>query len=387
MSLTNIRRQLGPVRKRVNDYINEINITLEKDEKHRFFELRTKLVAAIKYHEAILEKLSNYDAANEDEEETLQKELTHCTNLSMDANEAREILDEKIDEVDKRAAMSFVKQQEKLDREIEKLKVETEFTRQKMEHFNNDEKKNGQQVRLPKIELPHFDGNITSWTSFWDSFNSLIHSNEKLAKIDKFNYLIACLKGGAKDYMKGFSLSNAQYDEAITYIKERYDDREFIIHHHYDILSDLNRSKNTTEELRCTINKIETNLRSLQSLGEDVETRQLVSLIKSKFPAEFTLKLEETRPDEWTVAELRKRVNKLITAREKSSITNSELLQEDQTHSYAGEGLLNKDIKTIRCIFCSKSHWSDECQKYKAIDERKNQIKGKCFNCFSSKHK
>ncbi len=30
-------------------------------------------------------------------------------------------------------------------------------------------------VRLPKITMQPFDGDVTNWTSFWDSFDSAIH--------------------------------------------------------------------------------------------------------------------------------------------------------------------------------------------------------------------
>ena len=41
--------------------------------------------------------------------------------------------------------------------------------------------------RLPKITLPRFNGDVTKWNTFWDSFDSAIHSNTDIANIDKFN--------------------------------------------------------------------------------------------------------------------------------------------------------------------------------------------------------
>lgn len=52
---------------------------------------------------------------------------------------------------------------------------------------------------------------------------------------------------------------------------------------------------------------------------------------------------------------------------------------------YAGEMLLNKDDK-VRCVFCGLNHWADECQKYKTVQQRKNQLTGRCFVCLSSNH-
>ena len=35
---------------------------------------------------------------------------------------------------------------------------------------------------LPKITLSTFQGNVTNWTSFWESFNSAVHENNKISK-------------------------------------------------------------------------------------------------------------------------------------------------------------------------------------------------------------
>ena len=46
------------------------------------------------------------------------------------------------------------------------------------------------QVKLPKLSIKKFNGELTKWVTFWDSFNSSIHTNPKLSSVDKFNYLI-----------------------------------------------------------------------------------------------------------------------------------------------------------------------------------------------------
>ena len=51
--------------------------------------------------------------------------------------------------------------------------------------------------RLPKIVLAKFKGEVTQFQSFWDSFESTVHLNPVLTKIDKFNYLTSLLEGTA----------------------------------------------------------------------------------------------------------------------------------------------------------------------------------------------
>ena len=44
-------------------------------------------------------------------------------------------------------------------------------------------------TRLPKLQLTKFKGQVTKWNSFWDSFESAVHNNHEISKIDKFSYL------------------------------------------------------------------------------------------------------------------------------------------------------------------------------------------------------
>ena len=47
-------------------------------------------------------------------------------------------------------------------------------------------------VRLPKVSVKPFSGDITQWNTLWDSFMSAIHDNHALSDVDKFNYLRSC---------------------------------------------------------------------------------------------------------------------------------------------------------------------------------------------------
>ena len=49
-------------------------------------------------------------------------------------------------------------------------------------------------VKLPGLTLQPFDGELTMWTPFWDSFKAAVHDNRALSDIDKFNYLRGLLQ-------------------------------------------------------------------------------------------------------------------------------------------------------------------------------------------------
>ena len=75
--------------------------------------------------------------------------------------------------------------------------------------------------------LSSFDGKFKEWSTFWDSFESAIHSNQSLKSVEKFSYLRASLQVSAAATINGLNLSSANY-AAVTLLKERYGDSQKI---------------------------------------------------------------------------------------------------------------------------------------------------------------
>lgn len=61
-------------------------------------------------------------------------------------------------------------------------------------------------AKLPKLVLPKFRGEVTTWMGFWYSYKSAVHDNVNLSKIDKFNYLRSLLEGAASQAIQGLAL-------------------------------------------------------------------------------------------------------------------------------------------------------------------------------------
>lgn len=85
-------------------------------------------------------------------------------------------------------------------------------------------------VKLPKIDVPMFDGELLSWQTFWEQFSIAIDGRSDLSTTEKLVYLRNSLKdGSAKTMIEGLSHSGDQYGEAITSLKSRYN-RPRLIH-------------------------------------------------------------------------------------------------------------------------------------------------------------
>ena len=48
---------------------------------------------------------------------------------------------------------------------------------------------------LPKISLPRFNGDVTKFQHFWQSFRCAIDENQCLSNVHKLNYLVNSLEG------------------------------------------------------------------------------------------------------------------------------------------------------------------------------------------------
>ena len=88
--------------------------------------------------------------------------------------------------------------------------------------------------KLPKLTLPRFKGDITNWNTFWDSYNSAIHSNPAISDINKFSYLKLLLDGPASRAIQGLNLTNNNYISAVELLKERFGKTQQIINTHMD---------------------------------------------------------------------------------------------------------------------------------------------------------
>ena len=94
-------------------------------------------------------------------------------------------------------------------------------------------------VKLPKLSLKKFDGDLTKWTTFWDTFESAIHHNPALSSIDKFSYLISLLESAAAEAISGLTLTSANYEEAVVILKRRFGNKQMIVNRHMDLLLSL----------------------------------------------------------------------------------------------------------------------------------------------------
>jgi len=132
-------------------------------------------------------------------------------------------------------------------------------------------------VRLPKISLPRFNGDITRFYSFWQSFESAIDKKDSLTAVDKFNYLVNILEGEAFRVVQGLEIVEEHYDHSKGTLYQRFGHKQKII------FDDIN-----------------VRIRVLESLGVRQENygSLLIIIIMKRIPKDVALQVaRETKSD------------------------------------------------------------------------------------------
>ncbi|GFR15772.1 transposon Ty3-G Gag-Pol polyprotein [Trichonephila clavata] len=300
---------------------------------------------------------------------------------------------------------------------------QTTLSQSQGEQFRNSD---NIRIKVPKYHITRFYGDDASkWLTFWNSFETAVHNNESLNKVDKFNYLKAHLGGSALNTVEGFPISAKAYDEAVQLLKNRFANPEILIQAHMNKILSLQPLKNSNDlrSFRKFVDNCNVQLRSLNSLGVSsanygkILCPMLLKLIPSDLLLDYN-KLQQNGSGS-DIQQLLLFLTQSLTAREqtytmnKSSFelydcrqeTKSNFSREHRSHKqqnqksfHTANELLttpvkeNKDKIKLSCIFCeSMTHNSNEC-KYVinlSLEERKNILlrKGAYFNCLKvAKH-
>ena len=148
-------------------------------------------------------------------------------------------------------------------------------------------------IKLPKIEVPTFDGNLLHWSTFWEQFEVSVHDKDSLSDAEKLVYLQHALKGGAaKQAIEGLSRSGDQYAEAVESLKDRYNRPRLIHQSHVRMIVEAPSLKDGSgKELRRLHDVVQQHIRALKSLGHDPPGPFITSLIE--------LRLDTTTMFEW----------------------------------------------------------------------------------------
>ena len=264
---------------------------------------------------------------------------------------------------------------------------------------SDDAHSRGAKVKLPKLSLPRFNGSLIRWYTFWDSYESAIHSNDTLTDVDKFNYLRSLLEGPALDAIAGLTLTAANYREAVEILQKRFGNKPLIISKHMETLLNVEAvtSDQSLKELRQLYDMTESHLRSLRSLGVEPTSygAMLSPVLLTKLPSGLRLIVSrKISSADLSMDSLLKTFEEELVARERASNPKSSNSLPRRGHErgrHQSSALLTGSREAGAgpiCCYCQKSHSPMECTAVTDANSRKQMLRanGRCYNCLRKGH-
>ena len=267
-------------------------------------------------------------------------------------------------------------------------------------------------IKLPKIDVPHFNGNYHNWLEFRDTFTSLIHSNKDIDDITKFHYLLSALQGSAVSVIKNLDFTGNNYITAWDLLHDRYNNKRLLVNNHVQALFQTRSiQKESSKDLRYLIDSIHKNLRALHTLDQHTEHWDIliIYIMSSKLDSVTNREWEECRSgltDSPTLKDfttfLSNRADLLETLEEskinKYKSDHTDTYKKSHTHNnnksqtFITTSTRNnyKPNISLSCPLCKDQHYLFNCRSFRdlPVDSRKQKADELqvCLNCLRSGH-
>ena len=262
--------------------------------------------------------------------------------------------------------------------------------------------KDGNGVRLPKLDVPTFSGDILNWQTFWEQFCVSVHDRSHLSNAEKLVYLRQAVKdGSARRTIEGLSRSGEHYQEAVECLAARYD-RPRLIHqtHVRKIIETPSLKDGSGKELRRFHDTMQQHIRALKAMGHEPPGPFLTSLLELKLDVDTTFEWQKHTQGSRDTPEYQELLD-FVNLRAQASETSlpesgrkplkneikppRKSLGSKPIDSYATEVSVNP------CVVCKTGrHPLYMCMKFKALphDQKLSVLHEHrlCMNCLGTDH-
>lgn len=253
-------------------------------------------------------------------------------------------------------------------------------------------------VKLPKIELPVFSGGYEDWYTFHDTFDKLIHSNDNLKDIEKFHYLRSSLKDKASEIIQSIEVTTDNYQEAWTAIRERFDNKRWIIQKHVKAIFEASALSRENPVALCDlVDTIRKHLRALKALNRPTDEwgDLLIHIIIAKLDIATNKTWETSLPDA-NMPDLKSLLDflskrcQVLEAIHNCKYSSSLTSNGSQKSFAKSKGNVSVNIATsdLVCPQCKGNHYLYHCDTFGKLPiEKRLQTVRKahlCSNCLRS---
>ena len=262
--------------------------------------------------------------------------------------------------------------------------------------------------KMPDIHLPEFNGDTEKWPTFWDTFDSLVHSRAELTPVVKFTYLRRALKGRAADAIRGYQTTETHYEDALETLRTNFADINKLQRGLLRRWFQIKPPKYDVKELLDFKIEYETTLRSLSNYfpvsTAEWMTKEKVLLLLPVEATEYIYNRAKTQyPSLNEISECLQTLIDFLSQKpkhQKEQASTSSQHQNPQTPAKSSSqssqtktknhvGSYSMAIKERKCLFCQKTdHHSRNCLNYSTVRARRNRVTElkRCPRCISTEH-
>lgn len=246
-------------------------------------------------------------------------------------------------------------------------------------------------LHLPKISIPKFDGEYLKWQPFSDIFSKMIHE-QKIPAIQKMWYLKANVSGEAERLIRHLELTENNYTTAWSTLRERYDNKRVLVSAILHKLISWESLKAEAKSIRDFHDVINESLSALENIGTSTTNWDpiLLYLLIKKLDRQTHIIYEQSvqNPKELqTISHFLKVLQTRFQALEavggkENAVGNKERTKQVSTATTS---------KPSGCPLCKGSHPIFYCKQFLAMDsaDRLRWVQGHklCVNCLKPDHR
>ncbi|XP_071579214.1 uncharacterized protein [Temnothorax nylanderi] len=244
-------------------------------------------------------------------------------------------------------------------------------------------------VKLPKITLPQFSGDLALWPSFIALFYVSIHDSRQISSMEKYQYLLASLKGEALNVIKNLPFAAEYYMIAYDALLDRYRNKRKLADHHLKSIREakplklesadaLHNLLDTFTENTCALN--------LMKCPTDSWDFILLNFLLEKLPRSLREKFESIHRAEEIprYAQLTKFLSEHCKVLE--AISGPSTISTKSKSASVSSFVTH----TADCPVCKEQHYISKCSRFLKLSSKERLSAARdlklCINCFRSEH-
>lgn len=235
-----------------------------------------------------------------------------------------------------------------------------------------------------------FDGNIENFNSFYETFRLLVHNQANISKINKFNYLLSCIKGSALNIVQNIPISANNYDHAWDSLLDTYQDSRTSVGRYLDkMLNFLPLRNGSSDHLNSFIEVFDHSYRAIEAFDIENLSGYVMYRIALRALDPRTRKIFEQNLDS----------KKIPTFTDLLNFVQNHInfLNNSESYSVNSNGQNNQSNQTVMgtpdskiCLHCGKYHMIFRCVDFRNLTttqrlSRANEL-GLCHNCLKTNH-